>query len=336
MASRAAAVGAFLAGSLPLLLGGCHASPDTVAASAGDYDPTNPPTMFPIAGTVALTDPAALRWNDTYWVFSSGPGIAVHSSKDLLTFAPQSRVFAQNPAWIGQTLPEVTDLWAPDVHSWNGTIHLYYAASTFSSNRACIGHATATSLALPSVDRFVDQGFVICSNTGTTTDDYTAIDPSVVMETPDQPWLVFGSWGSGIKLIALDRQGNRRDTTVYSVAARPSDTPALQAPYLYRRGGYDYLFVSFDNSPNHTLRVGRATQVQGPYLDRDGKALLAGGGTLVLTGDSHYKGPGSNSIFDDEHQRLNLFHAYGSDGTAVLRIAPLVFDNDGWPVTAGP
>lgn len=331
MPSRATGVATTCA--LSAVLCGCHASSDTVAASGGDYDPQNPPKLLPIAGTVAVTDPAVLRWHGTYWLFSSGPGIAVHSSQDLVTFRPEAKLFPQNPAWIGQTLPEVTDLWAPDVHVWNGTIHLYYAASTFSSNRGCIGHATTTSLDAG----FVDQGPVICSNTAGTTDDYTAIDPAVLLDTPSEPWLVFGSWGSGIKLIALNPDGSRRDAnSIYSLAARPSDSAAIQAAYPYRWRDSYYLFVSFDSSPNHSQHVGRAKQVKGPYLDRDGKALLNGGGTLLLTSDSHYKGPGSNTVFDDQHQRLNLYHAYATDGTAVLRIAQLAFDEDGWPVAAGP
>ena len=82
--------------------------------------------------------------------------------------------------------------------------------------------------------------------------------------------------------------------------------------------------------------MGRSEQLAGPYVDRDGIPMLQGGGTLVLSGDGQFEGPGSNSILDDSGRRLNAYHAYDSDGGAVLRIAPLFFDNDGWPVTAGP
>jgi arabinan endo-1,5-alpha-L-arabinosidase len=329
MASRANLIATC---ALPLMLCGCQGSTDIVAASYGDYDPNNPPTVLPIEA-VPVTDPTLFRWQGTYWVFSTGPGISAHSSKDLITFQQEKRVFGQNPAWIGQDLPQVTDLWAPHVLAWNGKIHLYYAASTFSTDRACIGHATATS-----IGDFVDQGrFLICSNL-TSTVDYTAIDPAVLLDVSGEPWMVFGSWGSGIKLIELDRDGNYRDTPIYSVAARSSDNPAIQAASLYRWRDYYYLFVSFDNSPNHSLRVGRATQVKGPYYDRDGKNMVDGGGTLVLASmsDSPFKGPGSNMVFDDQGQRLNVYHAYDANQKAVLRIGQLFFDDDGWPVAAGP
>lgn len=322
--------------ALPLVLCGCQGATDIVASSYGDYDPKHRPIMLDIGSSITATDPTMFRWQDTYWVFSSGPGLSVHSSKDLKTFRQETQVFAKNPAWIGETLPQVSDLWSPHVLAWSGTIHLYYAASTFSNNRACIGHATTTSIGLP----FVDQGSpLICSNI-TNTADFTAIDPAVLLEAQDKPWMVFGSWDSGIKLIELDRDGNYQNTEIYSVAARSSDNPAIQAAYLYRWRDYCYLFVSFDGSPNHSLRVGRAKQVRGPYLDPDGQDMLNGAGRLVLasTSDSPFKGPGSNMVFDDEGQRLNVYHAYDANqnATPVLRIGELFFDEDGWPVTAGP
>jgi arabinan endo-1,5-alpha-L-arabinosidase len=317
--------------ALPLVLCGCQGATDTVAASDGDYDPGHPPKVFPIEGAITLTDPTMFRWHDTYWVFSTGPGISVHSSKDLVTFQQETQVFDPNTNWIGETLPKVTDLWAPHVLAWNGKIHLYYAASTFSTDRACIGHATATS-----IGGFVDQGRpLICSNL-TSTVDYTAIDPAVFLDSSGKPWMVFGSWGSGIKLIELDREGNYGDTPVYSLAARSSDNPAIQAASLYRWRDYFYLFVSFDNSPNHSIRVGRAKQVMGEYFDSDGKSMMNGGGTVVLPNDSHFKGAGSNMVFDDETQRLNVYHAYDTSGTPMLRIGQLFFGEDGWPVPASP
>jgi arabinan endo-1,5-alpha-L-arabinosidase len=316
------------------VLSACQGSTDTVAASYGDYDPEHKPVSLDLTGAITVTDPTMFRWQDTYWVFSSGPGISVHASDDLAAFHEEMQVFAQNPAWIGESLPQVTDLWSPDVVSLNGTIHLYYAASTFSSRRSCIGHATTKSIGQP----FVDQGPLICSNLADLVDDYNTIDPAVLSDAPDGPWMVFGSWDSGIKLIALDGDGNRRDTNIYSVAARSSDNPAIQAAYLYRWREYYYLFVSFEGSPNHVLRVGRAGQVRGPYYDRDGQDMLNGGGTVVLTGNTRFSGPGSNMVFDDGDQRFNVYHAYDAerDGAAVLRIGQLFFDEDGWPVTAGP
>jgi arabinan endo-1,5-alpha-L-arabinosidase len=305
-----------------------------VAAAYGDYDPGQPLGPLSLQGEIELTDPCLFRWGDKYWVFSTGAGIPVHSSPDLVNFAEETPVFAQNPAWIAQKLPQVTDLWSPELRVFGGLIHLYYAASTFSSGKSCIGHATTSGLDQP----FVDQGSIVCSNLGSTSDAYDAIDPAVLLNAPDDPWLVFGSWGDGIHLLALDTNGNRRDDQMVTLATRPADNPALQAAFLYRWRDDYYLFVSFDSNPNHSLRVGRSQQLAGPYADRDGVSMLQGGGTVLLAGNSQFKGPGSNSILDVDGLRLNAYHAYDSsqNGAAVLRIAPLFFDEAGWPVTAGP
>ena len=330
---------------------GSDASADLADAPYGDYNPDVPPRVLPIGGDYSpITDPTMFYWKNTYWVFSSGPGISVRSSKDdLKTFQLEKQVFTQNPSWIADKIVayKVGDLWSPSVVIRKDTIHLYYAASTFSTDCACIGHATApySGQALTFTD---DQSPMICSNLTSTcvtgkapgADAFTAIDPAVIVDEADNLWMVFGSWGSGIQMIALDSSGKRLDpnSSPVVVAARaPGDSKAIQAASLYHWRDYYYLFVSFDNSPNHVLRVGRAKNVTGPYLDSDGKDMAGGGGRVLLKGDASFNGPGSNMVFDDPGgQRLNVYHAYDQNNTAVLRIGQLFFDNDGWPVSAGP
>jgi arabinan endo-1,5-alpha-L-arabinosidase len=65
---------------------------------------------------------------------------------------------------------------------------------------------------------------------------------------------------------------------------------AIEAPFIYKRNGYYYLFVSWDYccrgaKSNYRVVVGRSKKIDGPYLDRDGKDMLMGGGTLFLQGD---------------------------------------------------
>ena len=63
--------------------------------------------------------------------------------------------------------------------------------------------------------------------------------------------------------------------------------------------------MSFDSccqaldSTYHVV-VGRADDVTGPYVDRDGTPLLNGGGTIVLAADDDvHIGPGGQSVSDD-------------------------------------
>jgi arabinan endo-1,5-alpha-L-arabinosidase len=127
------------------------------------------------------------------------------------------------------------------------------------------------------------------------------------------------------------------------LAARPDAGRALQAAALFERAGYYYLFVSFDlccNGSDSTRRlmVGRSREITGPYVDREDIPMLEGGGSLVLESGTRYRGPGSNDVLLDGVRIYNVYHAYDADklGEATLRIAELVFDAEGWPISGGP
>jgi arabinan endo-1,5-alpha-L-arabinosidase len=246
---------------------------------------------------------------------------------------------ATRPAWLSEQVPGVTNLWAPDASFFGGAYHLYYSASTFGKNRSCIGHLSRPSLTGGS---WKDEGPVLCSNVSST-DDYNAIDPNVIVDVDGTPWLAFGSFWSGIKLVKLDPQGARDGSSLDAIAARPGAGGALEAPFLVRRCGFYYLFTSWDTcckgaSSTYNLRVGRSAALRGPFVDRSGKALLQGGGTLVLEGGTRYRGPGHNAVLFTADRAYNVYHAYDADndGASVLRIAELAWDSEGWPVSAGP
>jgi arabinan endo-1,5-alpha-L-arabinosidase len=119
---------------------------------------------------------------------------------------------------------------------------------------------------------------------------------------------------------------------------------AIEASYILRRGGYYYLFASFDlccrgSNSTYRIMVGRSQNVQGPYVDASGTAMLhTGGGTMVVLGDTRWRGPGSNGVLTDGNAQYLVYHAYDADnnGAATLRIAELLWDDKGWPVPAGP
>ena len=186
-----------------------------------------------------------------------------------------------------------------------------------------------------------DGAATICSNVNST-DNWNAIDPNVILDTDGKPWLLLGSFWSGIKLIALDAQGKRVGTTVTSIANRPNDGGAIEGPFMVRRCGYYYLFTSWDTcckgaDSTYNIRVVRGTRVPGPFADKAGTAALQGGGTLIARGDATFAGPGGQSVLIDGGKAYLVYHAYAkSNGAITLRIADLVWDADGWPVPVGP
>lgn len=90
-------------------------------------------------------------------------------------------------------------------------------------------------------------------------------------------------------------------------------------------------------SSTYNIRVVRSASASGPYADKTGVAATSGGGTLIAQGDSTWKGPGGQSVMVVGTKAYLVYHAYAaSDGAAMLRLAELVWDADGWPVPVGP
>jgi arabinan endo-1,5-alpha-L-arabinosidase len=296
-----------------------------------------------LSGDLATHDSCVIEAEGRFTLFHTGPGIGVKVSDDLHFWEEESEsALPENPGWIADLVPDATDLWAPDVSFAGGQYHLYYAASTFGSGRSCIGHATTDSLTMPI--QWVDQGAIICSDVGgEDVDDWDAIDPSTLTDTDGTRWMVFGSFGSGIKLMQLDANGARLDDTLHALAARPPENPAIQAPFLLYREPYYYLFVSFDFccqgvSSTYNIRVGRASDVLGPYVDRNGVSMLEGGGTLLLEGNERWRGVGANTILSTAGRDYNVYHSYDANaaGAATLRISEVAWDSEGWPELGGP
>ncbi len=301
--------------------------------------PTNAPVQRPLSGAIAdVHDPAIIAAPGGYYLFSTGPGLLARFSPDLTSFTFVGQVFAENPPWVVERFGNLDALWAPDISFFGGTYHLYYAASTFGSNRSCIGHATKADLA--SSEAWVDHGPVLCSNQDGSVDDFNAIDANVIVDQAGTPWLSFGSFWGGLQLVPLSASGERQGTDIHTIARGPGT--AVEAPYVVYRAPYYYLFASFDfccRGADSTYRVvvGRSTSVTGPYLDRSGLPMLQAGGTPVVSGSSRFRGPGHNAVLATLGQTFNVYHAYDASngGVPTLRISPLLWQ-DGWPVNAEP
>jgi arabinan endo-1,5-alpha-L-arabinosidase len=290
-------------------------------------------------------DPCIIKAGNLYHVFSTGSHIWWRTSPDLKEWKLQGSVFSTRPAWTREEIPRADSLWAPDISYYNDKYHLYYSVSTFGSNRSCIGLATNATLDSQSPDyQWVDEGKVIESNP---TDNWNAIDPNLVIDENGQPWLAFGSFWSGIKMRQIDPATGKPSSDndeLYSLARRDliaGTSGAIEAPFIIRREDFYYLFVSFDfcckgTLSTYNIRVGRAKEVIGPYYDRDGTAMLSGGGTLVLGGDDRWRGPGHNAVLRGADGDKLVYHAYDAKavGIPTLRISPIVWDANGWPTVS--
>jgi arabinan endo-1,5-alpha-L-arabinosidase len=288
-----------------------------------------------VTGDVAgVHDPEAARTPDgTYIVASTGNGIDIRTSNDRINFRRVGSAFPGGTPWANPYTNNGRHLWAPDLSHHNGQYHLYYSASTFGSQNSAIFLATSPT-AMPGT--WTHRGMVIDSSRAV---DYNAIDPNLLIDDQGRWWLSFGSFWTGIKMIALDPATGLRafgDQTVHSLARRTTAGGAVEAPFIHRRGGYYYMFISFDlccRGTNSTYRtmVGRSTSPTGPYVARDGVPLMNGGGTQILAGHGNVRGPGHPSVLSDGSDDLLLYHYYAGGGASYLGINLLGWDAQGWP-----
>lgn len=321
------------AGLLPASRALAADAPSANARMSGDYAPVH--------------DPCIVKADGLYHLFSTGHAgdpkglLPWRVSTDLLEWEYRGAVFEDVPDWAAAAVPGTRGLWAPDIARCDGEYRLYYSCSTFGSNHSVIGLVTNETLD-PASPRFAwrDRGLVTRS---TREDEFNAIDANHLEDRDGRHWLAFGSFWSGIKLLPLDRATGKPppNAELHALAARPvpEGAPgAVEAPFLIARGGWYYLFVSYDYccrgaASSYYIVVGRARDPVGPYVGRDGRPLLEGYGTVVLDGDRDFRGPGHNAVLRDGDRDWLVYHAYDArrDGIATLRISPITWTDDGWP-----
>jgi arabinan endo-1,5-alpha-L-arabinosidase len=301
------------------------------------------------AAEVSVHDPAMIKEGDTYYLFSTGPGITFYSSTDMLNWHPEGRVFPGEPAWARAVAPGFNDhIWAPDIQYHDGKYYLYYAVSGFGKLASGIGVTVNQTLNPRSPQyHWQDLGMVLQSVPGR--DLWNAIDPNIVTDETGHAWMNFGSFWDGIKLVKLDDSWTKlaepQEWRSLAKRERPAFTPddsagpaEIEAPFIFRKGKFYYLFVSWGlccraAESTYELRIGRATSVTGPYLDQTGKPMLQGGGTLLLKGNSQWKALGHNSAYTMDGKDYLVFHAYETADHYLqkLKILEMKWDADGWP-----
>lgn len=330
---------------------------------------------------VPIHDPVMAEQDGTYYVFGTGEGVAVWSSDDMEHWRREAPVFEETPAWVFDMLPGFDGvMWAPDIYEHDGTYYLYYSVSAFGRNNSAIGVATNETLdAQDPRFEWVDQGIVVRSVPGRNL--WNAIDANVTHDADGTPWMAFGSHWGGIKLTRLAEDltqvaqapGEREWHTVAArhrywklderdagdsanpelsydslyteeilEANRNSESGAVEAPFLFRKNGYYYLFVSWDRccrgaESTYKIVVGRSRDITGPYLDREGEEMTQGGGSLVVRGmtqNDRWAALGHSAAYTMDGTDYLLFHAYDTtdDGASKLMIEEIEWDVDQWPI----
>lgn len=307
---------------------------------------------FSQAQDIHVHDPVMIRQGGTYYIFCTGMGITVYSSPDMKNWTREDPVFSSPPQWALDAVPGFRGhIWAPDISYHDGTYYLYYAVSAFGKNTSCIGVATNKTLDVTNKDfKWVDHGKVIQSVPGR--DLWNAIDANLAFDESEQPWLTFGSFWAGIKLVKLNESllGVAEPEEWHTIAKRErsfktddynAGEGAIEAPFIFKENGYYYLFVSYDyccrgKESTYKIMVGRSKTIQGPYLDKDSVPMDQGGASIVLEGNDNWAGLGHNGAYAFDGKDYIIFHAYDANdqGRPKLKIKQIQWDSQEWPVVA--
>lgn len=286
--------------------------------------------------------------------FMKFPGHEVNDSPTLHPDVPQ---------WATDSVARFRGhMWAPDICRKDGQWYIYYSCSSFGVNGSAIGVATSKSLDPKSPDYgWTDLGPVVVSHRNI--DNWNAIDPNYI-----DGHLFWGSFWDGIQIATVADDMKTLTSTPSTIARRlapgekatiTSDDEdmkgengekivveagenAIEAPFCIKHDGWYYLFVSWDyccrgERSTYKTVYGRSRNIEGPYLDKNGKDMRLGGGTLLVGPDKRYYGIGHNSAYemtmpDGQKQWFFLSHAYDThaDGRAKIFLRRMEFDKNGW------
>ena len=138
--------------------------------------------------------------------------------------------------------------------------------------------------------------------------------------------MAFGSyWNAVIYLVQLNATTGLRiapNSTTYRLAYNSS----IEASYIFRRGGYYYLFANWGSccdgvDSTYNIRMGRSTNWVRPglvaHLDaKYGVNMVANGGTLFQQGNGKFTGPGHVGILSMGGTQWWSYHYYDANAWA--------------------
>lgn len=301
------------------------------------------PRMLLATGDInAISCPEIIKEEGIYYLFGDNrDGCGIRRSTDLLTWEALSNACTYKNGFTSiwqQNEVDKGELWCPGIYKIGDLYHIYYAITTLGSRRSVIGHYTNTTLDQNSPDyHWVEAGAVIRSYE---TNDYNCIDPCVITDQEGRVWLLFGSGWSGLKMAELNPQTGKLlhpEDDLIPIAYYSTRTDYCEAGYIKYHDGYYYLMMAIGYmKPGHYVNVvGRSRNITGPYVDRDGRAMLKNGGTKITEDKESMTMPGHCSLFEDEDgQWYHVIEYFPEGADATLGLSTIVWDEDGWPWAA--
>lgn len=282
-------------------------------------------------------DPTVIRDDrGVYTLMSTNNLLAIAQSTDMTNWKWNGSILRSVPAWMLSVYPGIENIWAPHISKMGDKYWVYYCGSLFGQRTSLIGAMWSPTLDMTSPNyKWTDVGEVWRTVANST---YNAIDPEILQDASGKYWMSLGSFGQGLRMIAIDPATGKQlasNKTLYAIASRGGG--AIEGPSTIRHGKYYYLFAPWDkccDGVNSTYRTmyGRSTKPTGPFLDESGKDMMSSGGTQLVRTYGRYIGPGGGSPFHDGRRDWFALHYYdrNRNGGAQLQLREIVYGDDGW------
>ena len=290
-------------------------------------------------------DPDIIRYEDGYALATTDNHMLMQFSEDALNWKNGDPAMPEFSRWLYKYAPNMIDIWAPDIHYIGGEYRMYYCGSEMGIRSSGMGFMSSKEID-PTKPGYgwTDQGEVIHT---VKSDSYNAIDAAVLKDLDGKVWMAFGSWGTGIHILELDESTGKvkSGAKMQNIANRGG--AGVEGASLIEHNGKYFLFTAWDNcckkgadleNNSYKTTVGRSNRINGGYVDRSGKALLDGGGTILLSRYGRYYGPAGGEAFEDVNRQRFVNHYYDKNdgGNSYIQVRDIVWTEDNWPELGQP
>ena len=311
-------------------------------------------------GSHNVHDPSVIKVNGEYYMFTTDVaygdnldkvGIQVRKSSDLVHWQfigwafdngipPKELQFMKNH----QPGYQQKSIWAPFIMKVGNQFRLYYAVPGNNGLKlAAIGLATSTSITGP----WNDKGIVIST---TKEDPINSIDPTVIVNRNNGSyWMAYGSYYAGIYIVQLNPKTGmllHSGDTGKRIAYRTNNNHSIEGSDIRYNPDTKkyYLFVSYGwLEDTYNVRVGRADQPQGPYLDFNGRNMADKADNLprITAEYSFDNGPGWQGIggnctlkVGNQYYFISQARPHFNKYLMDLHVRRMLWLPDGWPVVS--
>lgn len=291
----------------------------TPSAAAETLTYTNPV----ISGN--CPDPGVLNQAPTYYVVCTThtlPAFPIRKSTDLVNWTDTGKyVFTDKnkPKWAND------HFWAPEIHKVGRKYIAYYTARNNSTNRLCIGAATATSAEGP----YRDLGRPFMCDTVTILDAHFFADDNGKQYLYWKADAADGNPSGPIYAQQLSSDGLKLTGSRFTLIKNDLawEGRLVEAPWVIKRNGLYYLFYSGGdyNTTSYALGVASSSSPTGVFTKK---------GDPILHSGIKWKAPGHNSITVFNGNDYTINHAW--EGDVFQDVRPTLLDRvtwsaDGWP-----